>query len=301
MNGSTVPVLFIVFNRPLQTQRVFEEIRKAKPKQLFIAADGPRASRESDKENCAKTRQIVSNIDWDCNVKTLFREKNLGCKNAVSEAITWFFNHVEKGIILEDDCVPSQSFFGFSQQMLDKYQHDERVMLIAGTNLLGSWNKEQQDYFFSNYGGIWGWASWQRAWQLYDVNMSAWGDAKAKMAIANTLADDVQFKARKKVFDSTYEGHVDTWDYQWSFCRMINSGLSIVPSVNLVSNIGFGAEATHTTGTSDLADQSRYELKLPVRDNPFVVADRDYDRSFFNKNSGGNILQRIRNKILKNA
>lgn len=292
-----VPVLFLVFNRPNLTKVVFEEIRKAKPKFLYVAADGPRENVESDADDCARTREIVSHIDWDCDLKTFFREKNQGCKKAVSAAITWFFDHVEKGIILEDDCLPAQSFFSFCRDMLDQYENDERIMQISGTNLRGKWRDDMLDYFFSYYGGIWGWASWRRAWKFFDVDMQAWNDPRSAESIQNVLANRKQFVTRRKVFESVYRGEIDTWDYQWSYARLINSGLSLVPSRNLISNIGFNQQATHTTYQSHLANQPIYEIKHPLRANSYVVADRTYDKAFYEA-ATGSYWTRIKRKFL---
>jgi hypothetical protein len=281
MSSSSTPVLFLIFNRPQPTRRVFEAIRMAKPSLLFIAADGPRSSHSDDANRCVETREVVNQIDWDCEVKVLLREKNLGCKVAVSEAITWFFEHVESGIILEDDCLPAPSFFRYCTTLLEKFRYDERIMQISGMNLKGNWKRAEADYFYSYYGGIWGWATWKRAWNLYDVNMSDWGSAWSKSAIKNILGNDLQASSRILLFDSVFKGEIDTWDYQWSYCRLKNSGMSIVPSVNLVKNIGFGPDATHTTTKNTFSDMSTSDLTFPLRDNPFVVVDRQYDKEFF--------------------
>lgn len=173
-----VPVLLLIFNRPDTTQRVFHEIRGASPLQLFISADGPRENKPGEFEKCQITRDIVRQVDWDCEVYTNFRDKNLGCKIAVSSAIDWFFENVEEGIILEDDCLPSFSFFRFCEELLEKYRDDERIMQIGGTNLLSEWQRSDDSYYFSKYGAIWGWATWRRAWQYYDVNMKLWPEVK---------------------------------------------------------------------------------------------------------------------------
>jgi len=287
MDNFQTPVLFLIFNRPGQTRAVFEEIRKARPKQLFIAADGPRAHVPADRENCAQTRAVVQLVDWDCEVKTLFREQNLGCGHAVSDAITWFFNQVDLGIILEDDCLPDPTFFGYCQDVLNRYRNDERIMMVSGTNLVERWETPgRQDYFFSYYGGIWGWASWRRAWKKYDFGMTEWKNSRSRDAIRDVLNDEEHAEERIKLFDAVAQGKIDTWDYQWGFCRLINSGLSVVPRVNLISNIGFGADATHTTADSSLANISRHTLTLPLKENPITVVDRKYDDQFFRHGKG---------------
>jgi len=256
------PILFLIFNRPDTTQLVFDEIRKVKPKQLFIASDGPRQGNKQDKISCNKVRKIVSNIDWDCEVKTLFREENLGCGKAVSSAITWFFQNVEEGIILEDDCLPAQSFFLFCQELLQKYRYDTRIMCISGDN---SFNIPSKDsYYFSNIPLIWGWASWKRAWDLYDFNMSNLNNFESSYSrtfYSKNLLDN---------FRRTKTGEIDTWDYQWAFCNIINNGLTCISSKNLISNIGFGENATHTKVISSSAN---YPINNEIKDisHPIII------------------------------
>ena len=167
----SVPILFIVFNRPEVTARVFEMIRKIKPEKLFIAADGPRDTINNEYENTLLVRKIVENIDWPCLINKRYSEKNLGCKIAVSSAITWFFDNVEEGIILEDDCLPNLSFFYFCRDLLERYKNTDRVKVISGTNFLSTHDKAKYDYYFSNFPQIWGWATWKRAWAEYDLQM----------------------------------------------------------------------------------------------------------------------------------
>ena len=179
-------VLLVIFNRPETTQVVFEAIRKAKPPRLYVAADGPRTEVPSDAKKCKEAREIINQVDWDCEVKTLFREKGLGCGLGPSSAFTWFFEHEEDGIILEDDCLPSQSFFWFCEELLERYRHDNRVMHIGGNNFLNGWQKDRDySYYFSNSGHIWGWATWRRAWKLFDFNISLYEKLKGKNYFQN--------------------------------------------------------------------------------------------------------------------
>ena len=187
-----MPVLFLIFNRADTTRQVFEAIERVKPKKLYVAGDGPRADVDSDPEKCRQARQIATSVTWDCEVNTLFQSQNIGCKYGVSSGIDWFFKREEMGIILEDDTVPSQSFFFFCQELLEKYRHDHRIMHINGTNFF--WNDIQHpnaSYFFSQYGNIWGWATWRRAWELYDVNLSDWTFVKNSiLKKVNKLCDE---------------------------------------------------------------------------------------------------------------
>ena len=289
----------MVFNRPDTTQRVFNEIRKAKPTKLFVAADGPRVDKHSEAKKCKEVRMIIDKgVDWNCKVHKLYRDKNLGCKIAVSSAIDWFFENIEEGIILEDDCLPSQSFFWFCQELLEKYRYDERVMMISGTNVNIEWRSNLQDYHFSYYGGIWGWATWKRAWNHFDVEMAEWKNTYWRKQI-KYLIGEKQYKRRVRNYEKTFNKQLDAWGYAWSFARLINSGMSVVPSKNLISNIGFNCEATHTKNRRDERNNlRRFEIDFPLIDNPIIIVDKDYDYIFFNINNQS-LLKRIISKARK--
>lgn len=239
-----IPVLFIIFNRPDVTQVVFNRIREVKPKYLFVAADGPREGVTGELEQCNKTRKIIEQIDWDCEVKTLFRDKNLGCGKGVSSAITWFFDNVEQGIILEDDCLPDLTFFDFTALMLEKYKNEDQVKMISGTNYLFNKVKSKESYYFSKYYSIWGWATWKRAWNQFDFEIKSWPKVKLSGEFKRKL-NFSKYKMNKfwaSNLDSVYNKKIDTWDIQWAYTCFLNDGLSISPINNLVSNLGaFGA------------------------------------------------------------
>ena len=277
------PILFILFNRPDTTRVVFEAIRKIKPLRLYVAADGPRPTRQTDQERCAETRDVIKGVDWDCEVKTLFREKNLGCGVGVSSAITWFYENEPEGIILEDDCLPSESFFWFCQELLEKYRHDNRVMHIGGNNFLENWpGSKEYSYYFSRNGHIWGWATWRRAWQTYDFKMKIFDQLKEKGFFDDFFLNRFEKYYRMRKFDEVRHGRLDTWDYQWDFARFVNSGLSIAPQKNLVRNIGFGADATHTTSADGKnSDLKAMELDFPLKHPPFMLRDIERDRKYF--------------------
>lgn len=284
MNGFYLktPVLFLVFNRPDTTQRVFEAIRAVRPERLFIASDGPREGNNGDKEKCERVRNIVTDIDWDCEVRTLFREKNLGCKNGVSSGIDWFFSQVDEGIILEDDCLPMKSFFRFCEELLQRYRNDNRVMQICGSNSLCGWRRNDDSYYFSGYGPIWGWASWRRAWIYYDVDMKAWPEVREKKIYLDFFDRKREAYFRLHLYDRVFAGEIDTWDYQWGFAKMLNSGLSVTPNVSLISNIGFGDDATHTaTPNSVFANMQTSNINFPLRHPKFVCRDRIADWKYF--------------------
>lgn len=280
-------VLFLVFNRPDTTAQVFEAIRQAKPPRLYVAADGPREVRQGEAERVAKVREIATAVDWPCEVKTLFREKNLGCKFAVSGAITWFFEQEERGIILEDDCLPHPDFFYFCETLLDRYADDERVSVISGDNFQNGIQRGEGSYYFSQYNHVWGWASWRRAWQHYDGELSFWPEWKRSEAWLSKFPDRVERRYWEKIFDRMYAQQIDTWDYPWTASVWYRGGLSATPNVNLVSNIGFGPDSTHTASAdSPLAGMATSAIgKLT---HPAVVTqDKAADLYVFDHTFGG--------------
>jgi hypothetical protein len=279
------PVLFLVFNRPDTTRSVFEAIRQAKPKKLYIAADGPRKDNETDIKKIEEVRDIVKDVNWDCEIKTILREKNLGCKIAISSAIDWFFENEEEGIILEDDCLPSQSFFWFCQELLKTYREDQRIFMISGDNFQNGKKRTSYSYYFSRYPHIWGWASWRRAWKNYDVNMEVWPEIQKGNWLNDILGNKSNCRYWTKVFNSVYEGKIDTWDYQLVFACWVQSSLAILPNINLVSNIGFGNDATHTKVQSDLVKLDSFNINFPLSHPSFVlrdsIADNRTELNFF--------------------
>ena len=285
------PILLLVFNRPDTTRQVFEEIRRAQPSKLYIAADGPRRDRASDVERCAEVIRIFELIDWPCAIKTLYREDNLGCKKAVSSAIDWFFEQEEEGIILEDDCLPSMSFFSYCDELLEKYRFDERVFIVSGYNRQNTWKTDKADYFFSNLGGIWGWGTWKRAWQHFDPDMNDLKDFTDQKMFDYLLGKEVG-KMRASALLNVKIKHVDSWAFPWGFSRHLNSGMACVPSKNLVKNIGFGDDASNTFSALDSV--SLHDMDFPLKPNNFVVADKDYDRLFISPSS---YIRRIADKL----
>lgn len=277
------PILFIVFNRPDVTGIVFNEIKKAQPKQLFIAADGPRLNRPSDLELCNETRSIINQIDWPCEVKTLFREQNLGCGNAVSSAITWFFEHVEQGIILEDDCLPSSSFFMYCQNLLEQYKDDERIMHIGGVNFQNGNHRGNGSYYFSAVPHVWGWASWRRAWKKYDFNVRDFYLFVREEKIYKYFDNEKLAQHWLDHFKSVYYHQIDTWDHQWTFAVLNNEGLSIIPNINMISNIGFREDATHTSSVNSVyANAKADEMVMPMIHPKEIYIDKTADLYFFN-------------------
>jgi hypothetical protein len=288
-------VLFLVFNRLDTTKQVFEAIQQAKPPRLYIAADGARENREGEDTKVKAVRDyIMQNIDWECEVKTLFREQNMGCKYAVSSAITWFFKNEKMGIILEDDCLPSQSFFWFCEELLERYKDDMRVWHISGDNFQNGTKRGEADYYFSKYNHVWGWASWANRWKLYDVELDSIVDTKF---LEKTFENQNTLKQWTKTFHTMKEKGIDTWDYQWTFCMWHNDALAILPNINLISNVGFGIDATHTTGDSEFSKLLAYDLVITTYSDDIeqnLEADGYTSKIMFSKKS---IITRVINKI----
>jgi len=287
------PVLFLVFNRPETTRQVFSAIRASRPPKLYVAADGPRPTRAGERERCSEVRRIATSVDWPCEVKTWFRESNLGCKMGVSGGISWFFEQEPEGIILEDDVLPMPSFFDYCDDLLARYRHDERVMMISGCNLVADRFRVKESYFFARALNIWGWASWRRAWRYYDVRMSAWpawrdGGGLKRLADGNPL---FEFYWRHKL-NSCYRGRENTWDYQWTFACWLAGGLSAVSAVNQVENLGFGDDATHTTTETPgyVTACPAQPLGLPLIHPHAVIRQPTADALAYSRNYGINVF-----------
>ena len=239
-------VLFLVFNRPDTTTLVFEKIRQAKPPRLYVAGDGAREGRKGEKEKVAKVREIATRVDWPCKVKTFFRDQNVGCKKGVSTAITWFFEHEKQGIILEDDCVPHLDFFTFCEDLLGRYAEDARVSTITGNNFQHNKWRGNDSYYFSKYNHCWGWATWRRAWEYYQGNIPFWIEWKNSNAWLKHTPEKIERRYWQNIFERVQANQVDSWAFPWTASVWYKDGLTATSNVNLVSNIGFGDDATHT-------------------------------------------------------
>ncbi len=273
MNDMKSPLLFMVFNRPDTTTKVFEEIRKARPSQLFIAGDGPRSNRPEEEDLCKKTREVTENVDWPCKVYRKYEENNLGCKIGVTKAINWFFDHVERGIILEDDCIPDPSFFSYCDNLLERYKNTKKVMMISGDNFTGK-KEGDASYFFSRYCHLWGWATWKRAWKHYDVDMKDYPEFKRRGKIAEIFKNPKMQKHWLNSFDRLYAKQVDTWDPQWVYKIYERDGLCITPAVNMISNVGFGQEATHTKKDSTYSKRKIYSLNNIIHPSTIKISKK---------------------------
>lgn len=280
------PVLFLIFNRPDTTKRVFEQIKAAKPSRLYIAADGPRKDRPNEIDFCKEAIAIATEIDWDCEVKTLFRPENLGCKEAISSAITWFFEQEEEGIILEDDCLPANSFFSYCDTLLEKYRYDTRIRHIAGCNLHQGKKWGADSIYFTNQTHVWGWASWRRVWSDYDKELENYQEDEVREKLSNIFTDRFALDSWEYIFKALKAGKIDTWDYQLAFINFFNHSLSVNPNVNLISNIGFDERATHTFDAGnpyakiplgEMNQLSYPKYMLPEKNADYALFERDFD------------------------
>jgi hypothetical protein len=300
------PVLLLLFNRPDTTRQVMAAIRQVRPPRLYLAADGPRPHQPGEAALCEATREAaLALIDWPCEVLTLFQPTNLNCGVAPTRAITWFFEHEEAGIILEDDCLPAPGFFWFCQQMLHRYRHDTRVMHISGNNFQGNWQRDPDySYYFSRHLLMWGWASWRRAWQHFDFQLSSFPELQRKNYVADLLPDGLATRYLQRKFEQVW-AHArtrqpDIWDYQWHYAILVQAGLTIVPHANLVCNIGFGPDATHTFNRFDhTANVALSELPVPLRHPPMVVADHVSDGRYFRRFLRSKVESKLRQLLAR--
>lgn len=295
------PVAFIIFNRTDTTVKVFEAIRQAQPPKLFVIADGPRQDKIGEAEKCAATRAIIDRVDWECEVKTNYSDTNLGCRIRLASGIDWVFEQVEEAIILEDDCLPDPTFFTFCDEMLEKYRHDTRIVSVSGTNYQLGRRRTSDSYYFSRYPHCWGWATWRRAWQYYDIDMKIWPIVRDGNWLGDILDDDAQVKTWQKTFESVYNRTMNTtWDYQWTFACWIENGLTAIPNDNLISNIGFGVGATHTTKVyNKFANLPTTAISLPLQHPQFCVRDAAADLYTHQNLFDYTLPARVRNVITR--
>jgi hypothetical protein len=293
----TTPVAFLVFNRPDTTQQVFEAIRRARPPKLLIVADGPRVDRPEEEEKCQAVRAIIDTVDWPCEILKNYSDVNLGCKMRVSSGLDWVFEQVEEAIILEDDCLPDPTFFQFCEELLDKYRQDKRISMIGGANFQFGQHRTNNSYYFSRYNHIWGWASWRRAWQNYDKDIKLWPEIRDDGWLESVLFDRSERRFWSNTFQAVYGGKIDTWDYQWNLTSFTNNTISIIPSVNLISNIGFGSEATHTKGISPYADIPVKPLSFPLMHPNIILPHHAADEFTAKSMFSPSLLTRIWHKI----
>jgi hypothetical protein len=294
------PVAFIIFKRPDTTEKVFQAIRQAKPPKLFVIADAPRADRPDEAEKCAAARAIIDRVDWDCEVFKNYSEINLGCGKRPATGISWVFDQVEEAIILEDDCLPHPTFFRFCEELLEYYRQDKKIGVISGANFQFGRRRNDYSYYFSRYSHSWGWASWRRVWQNFDFDMKLWPVIRDGNWLQDILEDNNAVKYWTRIFQDTYDGNLDGWDYQWTFSCWIQSYLSILPNVNLISNIGYGGESTNTKETySKFANMSTKSVAFPLKHPLFMIRDIQADYYTQKTHFQKNLFRRAVNKTKK--
>jgi hypothetical protein len=279
-NNIKTPIVLLIFNRPDTTEQVFAEIARAKPQKLFVIADGPRPDRPDDVGKCAAARAVIDHVDWECEVLKNYSDVNLGCGYRPATGISWVFEQTEEAIILEDDCVPHPTFFQFCQELLGKYRNNKKVMMISGRNNYATKLSIPYSYYFGRQHSNWGWATWRRAWQLYDIEIKLWPKLRASSWLLDILGNKKAVDYWCHIFDLAYDCifQVNTWDYQWTFACWAHNGLAIVPHVNLVRNVGFGRNATHTKSANDpRSSVPCAEIFFPLRHPPSVTWDNKTD------------------------
>lgn len=286
-----VPVALIFFTRPDTFKKVFEAVRKAKPKHLFLIQDGAREGRPDDVEKVKQCREIAETVDWECTVYRDYSEVNLGCGMRPSSGISWVFEHVDRAIILEDDCVPCETFFPFCDAMLEKYKDDDRIGYISGLNHFEEWDCGKYSYFFTKTGAIWGWATWKRAWEKYDYYVHAINDKYISRIMPSQFVDKYDAEAKMKIYRNVNDTlnsnkKLSFWDGQWGFVKYSQNQLVIVPKYNQISNIGVGVSSTHAQ-TSKETKFIKYKnfffiptknLEFPLTEQTVCMQDLEYDK-----------------------
>ncbi len=291
MTSLTTPVAYLVYNRPQHVARTFEAIRSAKPEILFLIADGPKPDSETDGAKCREVRRLLENIDWPCTVFRNYAEKNLGLKARVSSGLDWVFSQVDRAIILEDDCQPHPDFFEFCDSLLDRYESDERVWVITGDNFQEGGVRGEASYYFSKHPHCWGWATWKRAWKHFKPDITFWPEWSLSQEWMQSHSGDEEERYWKAIFQNVYEGKINSWAYPWTACVWYHHGLTVTPNVNLVTNIGFGADGTHCLHEDDrltIPTQGILPLKHPSSIDRNPEADQFVSEKHFIKKEAPN-------------
>lgn len=279
------PILFLIFDRKDVTVEAFKKIREYRPDRLFIAADGPRQHKEGENERCEATRNaVLEMIDWDCDVKTLFRKENLGCANAVNSAINWFFENVEWGAIIEDDVIVSPDFYKMCEEVMPKYASDSRVMMVTSQCYAPQAKYIANEYTFSNTVLIWSWATWRRAWSLMDMSMSQWPstsimDVIKAYGLFEGLMRFYYWSAAYKLI--AHGKPFNSWYTRWALSIMSHKGLCLVPKTNLSKNIGCSGVGGAHYETSDIDPYAHLEagsLQWPLKAPADVRLDKEMQR-----------------------
>lgn len=294
----------MIFNRPWTTKVVFERIRQARPRILMLIADGPRQGRANDAALCRESRRVAEEVDWPCEVLKNYSEANLGCGARVATGLDWVFEQVEEAIILEDDCVPDLAFFRFSHELLDRYRHQDKIMQVSGSNFLFGRRSESASYYFSRYPLCWGWATWRRAWQHFDLQLREWKVNRERCLATFTSPRERAFW--ETTWDRICSGRLDTWDYQWSLAHFECDALAVVPAQNLITNIGFGLDATHTRSRLLAVRPALGSIRFPLVHPAKLERDMQADgytmrRFFYQRSTAGKAVEGVRRRVLAAA
>jgi hypothetical protein len=275
-----IPVSIIIFNRPENTKRLLESLNIYKPETLFIISDGPRKNFENDHERVIQSRKLFEKIDWKCEVFFNNSESNLGCRKRIISGLNWVFGQVEKTIILEDDCIPSEEFFLFMELMLNKYQTNKEISSVCGTNFLPDWNKTKDSYLYSKYCHVWGWGTWKDRWEKIDFNLDKLQEIKKTKFLKSYLGSFRAYLYWHWILNNVKKKKIDSWAYIWNFTNFINNSLSIIPAINLLSNIGIGKDSSNTRSLPYKyikAEESRKKLKFPLKYPSKFLSDSKHD------------------------
>jgi hypothetical protein len=267
--NAQAPLLFLVFNRPDTTEQVLKAIRLYRPERLYVACDGPRVDRPGEEDLVGTVQRIISEgVDWPCSLFSLYRDTNLGCKKAVSSALDWFFENEEAGIVLEDDCLPHPDFWRYCNELLVRYAYDERVFMISGNNFQDGKKVNDDSYYVSALTHIWGWASWRRSWQKVDLELGGYDDWVQQGGLQRLFGRGRWTGDWKRTFERYRQGRYNTWDYPFLFAAWKHGQYALLPSVNLVSNIGFGHQGATHTGEDiyfQIGNIPTYSIKFPLK------------------------------------
>lgn len=294
MSSNSSPILIIAFNRVDTLEKVLSKCFTETHRRIYISVDGPRKYIPQEELKVNKVKEVIRLFKGEFNgtVKVNYNEVNLGCKRGVVGAINWFFENEKYGIILEDDCVPNQSFFQFADILLDKYENHESILHIGGTNPISDYCTKKESYYFSNYNRIWGWATWKRAWINFDVDNDPRINHHNLLLIKKKLPAKI-FENYMKIWDDVYNDKIDTWDYQW-FLYRLTKGIAIIPNYNLITNIGFGEDATHTTNKKNkLANMKIESLDFPLIHPQNICVNRRQDRIWERKALKQNKIKKL--------
>lgn len=295
------PVVIVIYHRPQMTVKVIDSLREVKPSQIFVIADGPKD--KQDVKKCRETRDLIKSIDWECKIYKKYSSTNLGLRKHVVSGLNWVFSKVDRAIILEDDLVIDKSFYSFCEEMLEKYKNNEKIISISGNNFLFGRYNVKDSYFFSHHIYSWGWATWRRAWKLYDDTMSDWSQIKSKKILNDRFEGWMELAYWNRIFDLTFERKINSWAYAWTYTALVNNKLTVVPSVNLISNVGTGQGATHTTIKSRVLNVPIERINFPLKHPKVVKRDEkadsiiEYTLYITPRNVAGLILRFLSNQL----